>query len=144
VAEVEIDPETGRAVVLRFSGADDVGRRLNPMIVEGQLHGGLAQGISQALWEQVVYDPHSGQLLTGSLMDYVLPLACDFPSFDLAAADTSSSGNELGMKGVGECGTIGAPAAIMNAIADAIGHDRIEMPATSERVWRAIQLRSSP
>jgi carbon-monoxide dehydrogenase large subunit len=139
VAEVEIDPETGKTTVVRFSGADDAGRRLNPMIVEGQLHGGLAQGIGQALYERVVYDESSGQLVTGSLMDYVLPLAGDLPRFDLVAADVPSTVHELGVKGVGECGTIGAPAAIMNAIADAIGHDRIEMPATPERVWQTLR-----
>jgi carbon-monoxide dehydrogenase large subunit len=143
VAEVEIDPETGRIAIVRFSGADDVGRRLNPMLVEGQLHGGLAQGIGQALYERVVYDESSGQLLTGSLMDYVLPLAGDLPRFDLVAADVPSTVHDLGLKGVGECGTIGAPAAVMNAIADAIGHDRIEMPATSERIWQALQARGS-
>lgn len=138
VAEVEIDPETGVVTIVRFSGADDAGVRLNPMIVEGQLHGALAQGIGQALFERVVYEESSGQLLTGSLMDYVLPLAQDLPRFDLVAADHPSTTHELGMKGVGECGNIGAPPAIMNAIADAIGHDRIEMPATPERVWRAL------
>lgn len=139
VAEVEVDPETGAVEVVRFSGADDVGLRLNPMVVAGQLHGGIAQGVGQALLERVVHDPATGQLLTGSFMDYAMPLATDLPSFDLVAADVVSTGNELGMKGAGECGTIGAPAAIMNAIADAIGHDRIEMPATPERVWRAFK-----
>ncbi len=139
VAEVEVDPATGEVVIARFTGADDVGRRLNPMIVEGQLHGAIAQGIGQALSERVVYDGQSGQLLTGSFMDYAMPLATDFPLFDLVHADVPSTGNELGMKGAGECGSIGAPPAIMNAIADAIGHDRIEMPATPERVWRAIR-----
>ncbi|MFO1170757.1 MAG: xanthine dehydrogenase family protein molybdopterin-binding subunit [Hyphomicrobiaceae bacterium] len=143
VAEVEIDPETGAIAIARFTGADDAGVRLNPMIVEGQLHGALAQGIGQALFERVVYDEDSGQLLTGSLMDYVLPLAQDLPRFDLVAADHPSTTHELGMKGVGECGNIGAPPAIMNAIADAIGHDRIEMPATPERVWRALNEKGS-
>lgn len=138
VAEVEIDPGTGAVQIVRFTGADDAGVRLNPMIVEGQLHGALAQGIGQALYERVVYDEQSGQLLTGSLMDYVLPLAQDLPRFDLVAADHPSTTHELGMKGIGECGNIGAPPAIMNAIADAIGHDRIEMPATPERIWRAL------
>jgi carbon-monoxide dehydrogenase large subunit len=139
VAEVEIEPDTGEIRIVRFSGVDDVGRRLNPMIVEGQLHGALAQGIGQALFERVVYDEDSGQLLTGSLMDYVLPLAADMPRFELLAADVPSTVNDLGIKGVGECGTIGAPPAIMNAIADAIGHDRIEMPATPERIWMALR-----
>lgn len=143
VAEVEIDPGTGEVTIVRFTGADDVGRRLNPMIVNGQLHGAIAQGIGQALIERVVYDDRTGQLLTGSLMDYALPLATDLPLFDLVAADVPSTGNELGMKGAGECGTIGAPPAILNAIADAIGHDRLEMPATPERVWRAIHKRDA-
>ncbi|MEZ5774763.1 MAG: xanthine dehydrogenase family protein molybdopterin-binding subunit [Hyphomicrobiaceae bacterium] len=141
IAEVEVDPATGEVEILRFSGADDVGRRLNPMIVDGQLHGGIAQGIGQAMLERVVYDEESGQLLSGSLMDYALPLASDLPSFELVAADCPSSQNELGMKGAGECGTIGAPGALLNAIADAIGTDEFDMPATTERVWRAIRLK---
>jgi carbon-monoxide dehydrogenase large subunit len=138
VCEVEVDPDTGSVTVERFLGVDDVGRRLNPQLVEGQVHGGIAQGIGQALHERVVYDPDSGQMLSGSLMDYGLPRADDLPMFELHAADIPTGNNILGMKGAGEIGCIGAPAAVINALADAIGHDRIDMPATPERVWRAL------
>jgi carbon-monoxide dehydrogenase large subunit len=138
VAEVEIDPETGEVRLLRFSGADDAGRRLNPMLVEGQLHGALAQGIGQALTERVVYDRATGQLLSGSLMDYGIPRATDLPNFDLVAVDVPTANNPLGMKGVAEVGCIGAPAAVMNAVIDAIGGEEIDMPATPEVVWRAL------
>ncbi len=138
VCEVEVDPDTGSIRIDRFTAVDDVGRRLNPQLVEGQIHGAIAQGIGQALHERVVYDGDSGQLLTGSLMDYGLPRADDLPMFDLHAADLPTGNNVLGMKGAGEIGCIGAPAAVMNAVADAIGHDNIDMPLTPEGVWRAI------
>jgi aerobic carbon-monoxide dehydrogenase large subunit len=146
VCEVEIDPDTGVVTIVRFTGVDDVGRRLNPQLVEGQVHGGIAQGIGQAIYEKVIYDPESGQMLSGSLMDYCLPRADDLPMFDLHAADIPTGNNSLGMKGVGEIGCIGAPAAVINAIADAIGSDFIDMPATPERVWRALgtAAKSSP
>lgn len=139
VCEVEIDPETGSTAIVRFTGVDDIGRRLNPQLAAGQIHGGIAQGIGQALHEQTVFDPQSGQMLTGSLMDYGLPRADDLPMFDLHSADIPTANNILGMKGAGEIGCIGAPAAVMNAIADAVGHDRLDMPATPERVWRALR-----
>lgn len=138
ICEVEIDPDTGGLDIVSFIGVDDVGKRLNPQVVEGQIHGGIAQGIGQALTERVLYDPETGQLLTGSLMDYGLPRADDMPMFTLGEADLPTDNNILGMKGAGEIGCIGAPAAIMNAIADAIGHDRIDMPAMPEAVWRAL------
>ncbi|WP_119273453.1 xanthine dehydrogenase family protein molybdopterin-binding subunit [Taklimakanibacter deserti] len=138
ICEVEIDPDTGGVTIARFSGVDDVGKRLNPEVVAGQIHGGIAQGVGQALTERVLYDPATGQLLTGSLMDYGLPRADDMPMFTLGEADLPTDNNILGMKGAGEIGCIGAPAAIMNAIADAIGHDRIDMPAMPEAVWRAL------
>jgi carbon-monoxide dehydrogenase large subunit len=138
VCEVEVDPDTGLIRVARFTAVDDVGRRLNPQLVEGQIHGAIAQGIGQALHERVIYDPDTGQLLSGSLMDYGLPRADDLPAFDLEAADLPTGNNILGMKGAGEIGCIGAPAAVMNAVADAIGTDRIDMPLTPETVWRAI------
>ncbi len=138
VAEVEIDSETGRVRLVRFSGVDDVGRRLNPVVAEGQLHGALAQGIGQALLERVVYDPQTGQLLTGSLMDYGLPRADDLCAFGLQAADIPTMNNPLGMKGVAEVGCIGAPAAVMNAIVDALDGRHLDMPATPEAVWRAL------
>lgn len=138
VCEVVIDPETGSITIERFTAVDDVGRRLNPQIVEGQIHGAIAQGIGQALHERVIYDPDSGQMLSGSLMDYGLPRADDLPMLDVHAADIPTTNNVLGMKGAGEIGCIGAPAAVMNAVADAIGHDKIDMPLTPEGVWRAI------
>jgi carbon-monoxide dehydrogenase large subunit len=115
---------------------------INPMIVEGQVHGGLAQGIGQALLEGCTYDPESGQLLTATLMDYALPRADDLPAFKVGTKETPCTHNPLGVKGCGEAGAIGAPAAVINAIVDALAHlgvRDIEMPATSERVWRAIR-----
>lgn len=138
VCEVEVDPATGQVTIMRFTAVDDIGRRLNPLLAEGQIHGGIAQGIGQALYERTVYDKDTGQLLSGSLMDYCLPRADDMPSFDLFAADHPTPSNPLGMKGAGEIGCIGAPAAVINAIADAIGHHDIDMPATPESVWRAL------
>jgi carbon-monoxide dehydrogenase large subunit len=138
VAEVEVDGETGLVWLVRFSGVDDVGRRLNPTVAEGQLHGALAQGIGQAMLERVVYEPGTGQLLTGSLMDYRLPRAADLCAFDLRAADIPTMNNPLGMKGVAEVGCIGAPAAVMNAIIDALDGHHLDMPATPEAIWRAV------
>lgn len=138
ICELEVDPETGAVMICSFTGVDDVGRRLNPQLVDGQIHGGIAQGIGQALHERVAYDPESGQMLSGSLMDYGLPRADDLPMLALCAADLPTDNNILGMKGAGEIGCIGAPAAVINALADAIGTDRIDMPATPERVWRAL------
>lgn len=140
ICEIEIDPDTGALEICRFTAVDDVGRRLNPQIVEGQIHGAIAQGIGQALHERVVYDADSGQMLSGSLMDYGLPRAGDLPFFGLHSADLPTQNNLLGMKGAGEIGCIGAPAAVVNAIADAIGHDRIDMPAGPAEIWRAIHL----
>ena len=138
IAEVEIDPETGVVEIVKFTAVDDFGKVVNPMIVEGQVHGGLAQGIGQALFENTVYDPATGQLLTGSYMDYCMPRADDLPSFDVATTETACSHNPLGVKGCGEAGAIGSPPALMNAIADAIG-TRLSMPATPEKVWQAIR-----
>jgi carbon-monoxide dehydrogenase large subunit len=142
ICEVEIDPETGVVRVANFSACDDFGNIINPMIVEGQVHGGVAQGIGQALLEQCVYDKDSGQLLTGSYMDYAMPRADDLPSFKVATKVTPCTHNPLGAKGCGEAGAIGAPAAMMNAVHDALsaaGVTYIDMPATSHRVWRALQ-----
>jgi carbon-monoxide dehydrogenase large subunit len=139
--EVEVDPATGQVEILAFTGVDDAGIRLNRAIVAGQLHGGIAQGIGAALLERIYYD-ESGQLLTGSAMDYAMPRAGDMPSFSLHDADIPNSHNPLGAKGVGELGSIGAPAAVMNAVADAVGAQDIMMPATPERVWRAIDRRN--
>ncbi len=126
----------------RFTAVDDFGTIINPMIVEGQVHGGLAQGIGQALLENAVYDEETGQLLTGSYMDYAMPRADDLPSFKLDTVSTPCTHNPLGTKGCGEAGAIGAPSAVMNAVVDALrdkGVKHMDMPATPERVWRAMQ-----
>jgi carbon-monoxide dehydrogenase large subunit len=139
IAEVEVDPETGRTQILQFVAADDFGNIINPMIVEGQVHGGLAQGIGQALLEEVRYDEQNGQLLTASYMDYAMPRADDLPSFSLSHQNTPCPGNPLGIKGCGEAGAIGSPPALMNAITDAIGIETLTMPATPLKVWSALQ-----
>jgi carbon-monoxide dehydrogenase large subunit len=139
--EVEIDPETGHVELVRVACADDVGRVINPMIVDGQLHGGLAHGIGQALLEHGQYDEY-GQLLTGSYLDYAMPRADNLPFFTLGMHNTDCTHNPLGVKGVGEVGSIGVPPAVINAIVDALseyGVRHIDMPATPERVWRAIR-----
>ncbi|MEZ5909240.1 MAG: xanthine dehydrogenase family protein molybdopterin-binding subunit [Hyphomicrobiaceae bacterium] len=140
ICEVEIDPRTGETTIVSFSAADDFGNVINPMIVEGQVHGGLAQGIGQALLEQCVYDDE-GQLITGSYMDYCMPRADDVPFFKVATTSTPCTHNPLGVKGCGEAGAIGAPPAVINAICDALkdrGVLHIDMPATPERIWRAV------
>ena len=142
ICEVEVDPDTGVVQVVNFSACDDFGNIVNPMIVEGQVHGGLAQGIGQALLEQCVYDQDTGQLLTGSYMDYAMPRADDLPSFKVATKVTPCTHNPLGAKGCGEAGAIGAPAALMNAVHDALsaaGVTYIDMPATPHRVWSALK-----
>ena len=138
ICEVEVDPDTGVTKVVNFVAVDDFGKIVNPMIVEGQVHGGLAQGIGQALLEGCVYDG-SGQLLTASYMDYAMPRADDLPSFALDHVETLNPNNPLGVKGCGEAGAIGAPAAVINAITDAIGTEGVTMPATPEKVWRALE-----
>ncbi|MBF0277962.1 MAG: xanthine dehydrogenase family protein molybdopterin-binding subunit [SAR324 cluster bacterium] len=141
VCEVEIDPETGLVSVVGYTTADDCGKILNPMIVEGQIQGGIAQGLGQALLEDTHYDADSGQLLTGSLMDYCLPKASQVPSFDIFFNEVLDPANDLGVKGVGESGACGAPPAIVNAVVNALkdyGVTHLDMPLTSERVWRAI------
>ena len=140
--EVEIDPETGEIAIVRYATVDDVGRAINPMIVEGQVHGGIAQGIGQALMEQIVYDTESGQLLSGSFMDYCLPRADDLPSFLGRLNDCPTANNPLGVKGAGETGTTPATAVVVSAATDALreyGVTHLEMPLTPERVWRAIR-----
>ncbi|MEP6941507.1 MAG: xanthine dehydrogenase family protein molybdopterin-binding subunit [Betaproteobacteria bacterium] len=141
ICEVEIDPDTGVVDIVNFSACDDFGNIINPMIVEGQVHGGLAQGIGQALMECCVYDKESGQLLTGSYMDYAMPRASHFPPFKVATKVTPCTHNPLGAKGCGEAGAIGAPPALMNAVHDAlaaVGVTYLDMPATPHRVWQAI------
>ncbi len=136
--EVEVDPQTGVTKIVQFVASDDFGTIINPMIVEGQVHGGITQGIGQALLEQAVYDDN-GQLLTGSYMDYAMPRADDLPSYKVSHESTLCPGNPLGMKGCGEAGTIGSPPAVINAITDAIGNNDLSMPATPAKVWAAIQ-----
>jgi carbon-monoxide dehydrogenase large subunit len=139
VCEVEVDKETGKTTVESFVAVDDFGNLVNPRIVEGQVHGGLAQGLGQAMLERCVYDPDSGQLLTGSYMDYAMPRADDLPSFQVDTCVTPCTHNPLGVKGCGEAGAIGSPAAFMNALTDALGVKDVPMPATPERVWKTMQ-----
>ena len=142
ICEVEIDPATGVVRVDRFSAVDDFGTIINPMIVEGQVHGGLVQGIGQALLENCVYDKETGQLVTGSFMDYAMPRADDFPEFKLGHVVTPCTHNPLGTKGCGEAGAIGSPPAVINAVVDALndlGVKEFDMPASPSRVWAAIQ-----
>ncbi|MGH9367026.1 MAG: xanthine dehydrogenase family protein molybdopterin-binding subunit, partial [Thermoanaerobaculia bacterium] len=140
IAVVRVDAETGQVELERYIAVDDCGRVINPMIVAGQIHGGIAQGVGQALWEEAIYD-ESGQLLTGSMMDYALPRAAFLPNFELGMTETPTTVNPLGVKGIGETGTIASTAAVYNAVMDALwplGVERIDMPLTPERVWRAI------
>jgi carbon-monoxide dehydrogenase large subunit len=138
ICEVEVDPATGKTTIERFTAVDDFGNVVNPMIVEGQVHGGLAQGIGQALLEHGVYDVESGQLLTGSYMDYAMPRADDLPSFNVETAKgTPCTHNPLGVKGCGEAGAIGSPPAVINAICDALGVKDVPMPASPYTVWKA-------
>ena len=149
IAEVEIDPETGIAEVVKYSCVNDFGTVINPMIVAGQLHGGVVQGIGQALMEKTVYDS-DGQLLTGSFMDYAMPRAADVPSFVLADHPAPATTNPLGVKGCGEAGCAGALTSMMNAVIDALGDygiRHVDMPLTPATVWQALprpQRRSRP
>jgi carbon-monoxide dehydrogenase large subunit len=145
VAEVEIDPETGAVSVERYTAIDDCGRLLDPVIVEGQMHGGIAQGLGQALSEATVYDPHSGQLLSGSFMDYAVPRAEMMPALTTAHIEVPCRTNPLGVKGTGEAGTTAAPPTLMNAVIDALpaGARHIDMPATAEKIFRALRAAAS-
>lgn len=138
VCEVEVDPETGVVEIVKYSAVDDFGKLINPMIVAGQVHGGIAHGVGQAMLEGCRYDSE-GQLITASYMDYAMPRADTLPSFDLDYAPTNPPHNPLGVKGCGEAGAIGAPPAVINAISNALGVKHIDMPATPENVWRAAQ-----
>jgi len=145
-AEVEIDPETGVVTLERYLAIDDYGRLINPMLTIGQVHGGVTQGIGQALLEHTVYGQQSGQLLSGSFMDYALPRADDLPPLDITLAELPTAVNRLGVKGAGQAGCMAAPQTIINAILDALaplGVAHIDMPATPERVWRAIRIARS-
>jgi carbon-monoxide dehydrogenase large subunit len=141
-AEIEIDPETGHARLTRYVAVDDYGRLINPRLTQGQVQGGLVQGIGQAMLEDIIYDRESGQLLTGSLMDYALPRADDVPAIEVILEGTPTKSNPLGVKGSGQAGAIAAPQTVMNAIADALalrGATAPDMPATPEKIWRALQ-----
>jgi carbon-monoxide dehydrogenase large subunit len=140
VAVVEVDTETGAVELQRYVAVDDVGKVINPTIVDGQIHGGIAQGVAQALYEEAVYD-EEGNLMTSNMTTYLVPSAAEFPRWELSRTETPSPTNPLGVKGVGETGAIAAPAAVMNAVIDALAADGvtdIAMPATPERVWRAL------
>ncbi|MDH3194842.1 MAG: xanthine dehydrogenase family protein molybdopterin-binding subunit [Hyphomicrobiales bacterium] len=138
ICEVEVDPGTGHTDIVQFVAADDFGRIINPMIVEGQVHGGVVQGIGQALLEGCQYDAETGQLVTATYNDYAMPRADDVPSFAVSTTETLCPNNPLGIKGCGEAGAIGSPPAVINAITDAIGNNDLTMPATPEKVWRAL------
>ena len=143
IVEVEIDAETGEARIERYTVVDDFGRTINPLLAEGQIHGGTVQGVGQALLEHGYYDPETAQLLAGSFMDYAMPRADDVPSFDCAFHNVPCTANPLGVKGAGEAGAVGSPPAVINAVVDALrsktGLKHFDMPATRERVWRALQ-----
>ena len=142
ICEVEIEEDTGAVRVVRHTVVDDVGRMVNPMLVKGQIHGGVVQGLGQGLYEELSYDPATGQLLAGSFMDYAMPRADDMPTFDVDSHEVPTAVNPLGAKGVGEAGTVGALPALLNAVNDALaplGVRHLDMPVTPERVWRAIQ-----
>jgi len=141
VAVVEVDGETGRVTLSRYVAVDDCGNQINPLIVEGQVHGGVVQGVAQALFEEAVFD-EAGQLRTANLADYLVPSAAELPSLELGTTVTPTGVNALGVKGVGEAGTIGAAPAVMNAVIDALaplGVTDLEMPASPQRVWEAIR-----
>ena len=147
VCEVEIEPETGIIEIVRYVAVHDVGTELNPLLVEGQVHGGIAQGVGQALMEDIFYEPDSGQMLTGSFLDYTMPRADNFCNFEIASHPVPTMTNPLGVKGAGECGTVGGLAAMMNAINNALlplGIKNLAMPATPERVWQAIKAANTP
>ena len=139
---VVVDAETGLVTLRDYFAVDDSGRVINPMIVEGQLHGAIAQGAGQALIESCVYDTATGQLLSGSFMDYGMPRASDLPSFCTDFQETPAPSNPLGAKGAGESGTLGAPPAIVNAVSDALNHlgvHHVDMPLTPDRIWQALK-----
>jgi aerobic carbon-monoxide dehydrogenase large subunit len=141
VCTVEVDTETGRTEVLRYVAVDDCGKVINPMIVDGQVEGGVAQGIAEALYEEAIYDD-AGNLMTSSMTQYLIPSAAEIPPMTLDRAETPSTTNPLGVKGIGEAGTIASPPAVVNAVIDAVSHlgvTYLDKPASPERVWRAIQ-----
>ena len=142
VCEVEIDPETGLIEIVRYLVVDDFGTVINPLLLAGQVHGGIAQGVGQAMLERTVYDPESGQLLTGNLTDYAVPHADTLPRIEFSYNIVPCRTNPLGVKGAGEAGAIGAPPALVNAVVDAVaelGIDHLDMPLTPQRLWRALR-----
>jgi aerobic carbon-monoxide dehydrogenase large subunit len=142
ICEVEIDQDTGDVAIVNYTAVDDSGVIINPLLFEGQIHGGLAMGIGQALLENVAFDPSSGQLMSGSFLDYCMPRAEHMPHFHLHELPDRCKSNPIGVKGAGESGTVGAPPAVINAIVDALkdyGVKDIEMPATPARIWQAMQ-----
>ena len=142
MAEVEVDPDTGKIELVRYLVCDDFGKAVNPLIVRGQVHGGVAQGYGQSVLERTVYDSGSGQLLSGTFTDYALPRADDLPQIEVELVEIPCATNPLGVKGAGEAGAVGSPPALINAIIDALADDgvsQIDMPATPETVWRALQ-----
>jgi carbon-monoxide dehydrogenase large subunit len=146
IVEVEIDPGTGAVGIVRYTVVDDFGRTINPLMLEGQVHGGIAQGIGQALFEHAVYDAENGQLLSGSFMDYAMPRASNTPPYAFSTHNVPTAANPLGVKGAGEAGAVGAPPAVINAIVDAlhgVGVRHVDMPATPHRVWELLH-RNSP
>jgi carbon-monoxide dehydrogenase large subunit len=146
VAVVEVDVETGEVSLLRLVAVDDCGRVLNPALVQGQQHGGMAQGVAQALFEEVAYDD-DGNPITSTLATYVMPSAADLPSFETSTTETPTQVNPLGVKGIGEAGSIGSTPAVQNAVVDAVSHlgvRHVDLPCTSERVWRAIRAAADP
>jgi carbon-monoxide dehydrogenase large subunit len=141
IALVEVDEETGAVELTRYVAVDDCGNQINPLVVAGQLHGGIAQGVGQALWEGAIYG-EDGQLLSGTMLDYALPRASRLPAFELEQTVTPAPDNPLGVKGIGEAGTIASTPAVVNAVVDALsplGIHHIDMPLTAQTVWRAIQ-----
>jgi carbon-monoxide dehydrogenase large subunit len=146
VCEVEIDPDTGAVAIVRHTVVDDVGRMVNPLLVKGQIHGGVVQGLGQGLFEELAYESSTAQLVAGSFMEYAMPRADDVPAFQVDGHEVPTQVNPLGAKGVGEAGTVGALPALMNAVNDALaplGVRHLDMPVTPERVWRAIRSASS-
>lgn len=142
ICEVAIDPETGIIRILNYTAVDDFGNVLNPMIVEGQVHGGIVQGLGQALGEHAVYDPETGQMLNGSFLDYWMPRADDMPQFTIAFKNSPCTTNEMGIKGCGEAGSTGAPPALVNAVLDAVAHlgiTHVDMPLTPFAMWQALR-----
>ena len=146
VREGVVDPDTGHVAVTRYLVVDDVGHAINPLIVRGQVHGGVAQGIGQAVLERTAYDAESGQLLSASFMDYALPRAEDLPDIEVELIEVPCETNPLGVKGAGEAGAVGSPPAVINALIDALAGDgvrHIDMPATPEAVWKALHARAA-